>query len=179
MTELIVRHCAPTLAGIKTGNLVNCGTGEALSWTRDMRPLLQERGADVQLLCRCAERALLYVYRPGLLLRDLVQPETGAFLSGMGYTPSDIGDCIAKLRERFLGVEFPHEVGLFLGYPLADVVGFIENAGRDYKCCGCWKVYQDEEKARLAFLRYNACTRDMLRSYQRGVGFERLIVANG
>lgn len=47
--------------------------------------------------------------------------------------------------------DFPHEIGLFLGYPLEDVQGFIENRAEGYKCVGCWKVYGDEEYAKQEF----------------------------
>ena len=40
-------------------------------------------------------------------------------------------------------MKFPHEIGIFLGYPLADVAGFIRNKGRNCKCIGTWKVYGD------------------------------------
>ena len=45
--------------------------------------------------------------------------------------------------------EFPHEIGLFLGYPPEDVQGFLEN--RLCKCVGCWKVYGDEQAAQNGF----------------------------
>ena len=44
---------------------------------------------------------------------------------------------------------FPHEIGLFLGYPFEDVMGFIENKGENYLCSGCWKVYSCEQDARV------------------------------
>ena len=47
--------------------------------------------------------------------------------------------------------DFPHEIGLFLGYPLGDVIGFIKNAGQNCKCVGCWKVYCNECEAIKAF----------------------------
>lgn len=47
--------------------------------------------------------------------------------------------------------DFPHEIGLFLGYPAEDVKGFIENKAACSKCSGCWKVYGDEQAARILF----------------------------
>jgi len=38
---------------------------------------------------------------------------------------------------------FPHEIGVFLGYPARDVEGFIRTGGRQYLAVGYWKVYQD------------------------------------
>ena len=51
----------------------------------------------------------------------------------------------ARLRRES---DFPHEVGLFLGYPPRDVEGFIREKARRAKCTGAWKVYGDEEAAR-------------------------------
>ena len=45
---------------------------------------------------------------------------------------------------------FPHEIGVFLGYPLEDVKGFIDNKGKNCESCGVWKVYCNrEEKDKL------------------------------
>lgn len=40
---------------------------------------------------------------------------------------------------RLPGSRFPHDRRAF-GYPLTDVVGFIENQGRNFTRCGCWKL---------------------------------------
>ena len=72
---------------------------------------------------------------------------------------------------------FPHEIGLFLGYPLEDVKGFIQNKGQGYACCGLWKSYGDPRAARRYFDRCRACTAAYKRRYAAGVPLERLIVA--
>ena len=62
------------------------------------------------------------------------------------------------LRKRFATDDgFPHEIGLFLGYPLGDVMGYIENAGRNSKCSGCWKVYCNECEAMKLFAKFDKC----------------------
>ena len=53
--------------------------------------------------------------------------------------------------------DFPDEIGLFLGYPVDDVTGFIQNKGRNYLLCGYWKVYSDENRARRIFSNYDKC----------------------
>ena len=73
--------------------------------------------------------------------------------------------------------EFPHEVGLFLGYPPEDVEGFIENKARSCKLTGYWKVYSDEEKAKKIFAKYSKCTRVYTEQYADGKTIERLTVA--
>ena len=56
---------------------------------------------------------------------------------------------------------FPHEIGIFLGYPLEDVVGFITNNGCNYKYSGCWKVYGDETYSRRLFAQYKSCKQQL------------------
>ena len=72
--ELLVRHCAPTLAGLKTGNLINCPVGAGEDIEGEVAALnrkLNPRGVQVRLLARKENGALIYVYRPGRLSRDL------------------------------------------------------------------------------------------------------------
>ena len=73
--------------------------------------------------------------------------------------------------------EFPHEVGLFLGYPPEDVKGFIDHRANDFKCAGLWKVYGDEEKARSLFEKYRKCTEIYCTLWQSGLKLEQLAVA--
>ena len=83
--------------------------------------------------------------RPGEAVRRNVLQREGIKKSPFLPLPEDAGvpDCDGMLRQlsRRLCCEadFPHEIGVFLGYPLTDVVGFIENQGRNFTCCGCWK----------------------------------------
>lgn len=48
-------------------------------------------------------------------------------------------------------LEYPHEIGLFLGYPVRDVQDFIKYEGKNYLVCGYWKVYHDVDKALATF----------------------------
>lgn len=89
----------------------------------------------------------------------------------------DQGACVARLMQRIsASAEFPHEIGLFLGYPPEDVKGFIECGGRDCKACGYWKVYGDVWKAETLFRKYTKCTGVYLDCLRRGLPFERLAV---
>ena len=78
-----------------------------------------------------------------------------------GYNiDSSLDEMIARLKERFFHkTEFPHEIGLFLGYPIEDVKGFRKFGGSDCKMCGYWKVYDDVEQARRIFDSYDKCQR--------------------
>jgi hypothetical protein len=81
-----------------------------------------------------------------------------AFLAGQGYPRSaPLFVLLDYLSKRCIRDDFPHEIGIFLGYPVEDVRGFVAHKGRNYKLCGYWKVYGDVEKAKKCFRRYDAC----------------------
>ena len=95
-----------------------------------------------------------------------------------GYTVDDAEQCVAQLCTRLQGSgSFPHEIGLFLGYPAEDVRGFIENKAQNFKLVGTWKVYGDVDAARRTFARYQKCTESYCRAYSAGLGLEQLAVA--
>ena len=179
--EMLIRHCAPTLAGMKTGNMYN-DAFESEAHLRESVCALNRRfrskGLQVVPLRYRDGRALLYVYRPGKLAEDLLHETAVAILTEGGYQPECPATCIACLRRKLREEEdFPHEIGLFLGYPPEDVAGFICNKAENCKCVGCWKVYGDEAAARKTFDRFKKCTAVYAAQYAQGKSIERLIVA--
>ncbi|MGN0659163.1 MAG: DUF3793 family protein [Emergencia sp.] len=177
--DMMVLHCAPTLAGLKTGNIVNCSFDDEEEMRDSLRGwnrMLGKKGLRVLPLRYRNNTALVYVYRPAHLLRDLQHETAGRLLQERGYTVEKPGRCITRLRER-LGEngEFPHEIGLFLGYPPEDVCGFIEKK-QESKCTGCWKVYGDADAAQKIFDRYRKCTALYCGQLAKGRPVERLTV---
>ena len=82
-----------------------------------------------------------------------------------------------RLKERLEhNHEFPHEIGLFLGYPLGDVIGFVENSGRNCICSGCWKVYQNAAEAIRTFQRFKKCKEVYVRLWSEGKSVWQLTV---
>ena len=179
--EMIIRHGSPTLAGLKTGNLFNCPYSykkELLAALRSLNCRLSPKGVRIVPLRRSEEKVLLYVYRPGKLKQDFAVKETSDLLHAYGYSADDPGKCIAELSRRLHEAdEFPHEIGLFLGYPSEDVKGFIENRAAGYKCNGCWKVYGNEQDAKKQFERYRKCTNVYCSQWANGKSIEQLTVA--
>ena len=180
--EILVRQAAPTLAGIKTGSLFPCPCGdkeELLADIRRLNRLLVPKGLCLLPIRFSDGRALLYLYRPQELCRDLQNEQALEILAHAGYgSTAHSGRCVANLIRRFReGGEFPHEVGLFLSYPPEDVKGFIDHRAGDFKCAGLWKVYGDEDKARALFARFKKCTEIYCALFQAGSGIEQLAVA--
>ena len=137
-----------------------------------------EKGVSMTLLRCKGGKALVYVYRPDDLACALEDADTRRFLSACGYAGFGVEDAIRTLRKRLRDTDaFPHEIGVFLGYPLADVLGFIANGGRNCLACGCWKVYSDPCCALRAFARYEKCKTVYQRLFASGCPLSKLTVA--
>ncbi len=180
--ELLVRHCSPTLAGIKTGNMFPCSYStvkelmEAIRWANRK---LVPKGLRVIPLHYRDGRALIYVFRPKGVEKVLQDQQAISVLQKRGYKDLRVEPCICQLMGRFQEEgEFPHEVGLFLGYPPEDVNGFIENKACGQKCSGCWKVYGDPEAAQKTFAKYKQCTRIYCDMWKKGKSVDCLTVAS-
>ncbi len=178
--ELIVDHCSPTLAGIKTGNLFSVKITDETDICSEVRQLnceLRNKGIRVIPLKRTDAYALIYLYRPDHLRKDLDDPAALEILEKKGYHCDNPERCIVQLIGRLKdNADFPHEIGLFLGYPPSDVAGFIEHPCRGVKCCGCWKVFSKPEKARRTFNRFDMCTRAYRKMSKQGKSLTQLAV---
>lgn len=179
--EMILKHCAPTLARLKTASLFSCDVDsrEALKDTlRKYNRQFVKKGLRILPLRYKDGRALIYVYRPGYLSKDLKHSYAKKLLGSLGYLPNSAELSVVRLINRFNEEEgFPHEIGLFLGYPPEDVKGFIEEGTRSYKCKGYWKVYSDEERAKRLFEKYRHCTAVYIEKWSKGRSLDKLTVA--
>ncbi len=178
---LMISACSPTMAGLKTGSLFSCtfeSRDELLKSIRRFNRIFSSRGVRLLPLRIGERRALIYMYRPDRLRRDLKDDLAGRLLSERAYPSASPGQCVAELRRRLdRNKDFPHEIGLFLGYPAEDVDGFIRCGARAAKRSGAWKVYGDEEEAAKKFALYRKCTDAYKRAYQRNGAFDKLVVS--
>lgn len=170
--QTLAFHCAPSMAGIKPADLVSWGGApeDTLklinAYSRDMAPA----GIRLHRLCFCRGRSLILVYRRERLEQQLQRAEVRELLLRDGY-PVERGleDMLDHLTRRILQCDgFPHESGLFLGYPVEDVEGFREHDGRNFKFSGLWKVYSDVERAQECFRRYSCCRKGLCRRLESG-----------
>lgn len=179
--ETLISHCAATLAGQKPGSLFCWRSEDKDLFCRlvALKAELKPRGIHIRLLCRCDGAYQVYVHRPEQLRRLLARPDIMVFLWEQGYENLlDVEAVLSQLAWRFQHQkQFPHELGLFLGYPLADVRGFMENKGKNYLINGLWKVYDKEEACRQRFALYRRIREVYLHCYRMGISISRLTVA--
>lgn len=152
----LAAYCSPTLAGIKPASLVSFDRVQYPDLPQQLtayQAAFARRGIQFEILCACRGRFLLLVYQKKQLERHMTDMRVQRVLAKFGY-PADapLEELLNGLRRRIAEQSgFPHEIGLFLGYPIEDVIGFIRNEGRGCKLCGYWKVYGDAEAASRLF----------------------------
>ena len=173
-------HTAPALLGIKCANLIALKKSEfdISACADEFNRKAAAKGLKMKQLCECGVRMLVLVYSERLLAKKLSDSESRELLRKYGYTDDmTLDDCLKKLAERVAenNGEFPHEVGVFLDYPIEDVVGFIKNNGENFKMCGCWKVYGNEETAKRKFENYNKCRKYLCNKLNEGVDIYRAL----
>ena len=137
IVPMLIDHCSPTLASLKCGSLFSV-TPEDMAYTRReaqaLSDVLAPKGLAIRVIDVGDGRALCYLYRPGQLRCVLAGERERAFLAEQGYPDLHVEAAVDLLCARLAqGGAFPHEIGLFLGYPIDDVVAFIANKGRN---CG-------------------------------------------
>ncbi len=179
MQKLAAAHCAPVICGVKPSNLLVMEK----PYAKALKPLMTSTGIKAWCLEQGNTRQIWMLFREEALETSLLDPENRAFMAQFGYTEDmDMGAMLKRMAMRFRQykrgeIEFPHEVGIFLGYPLEDVKGYIQHKGKDCLCTGYWKVYQNEEKARETFALYNKARDMALDLVNRGLGLGSLPAA--
>lgn len=187
----LIEHCSPTLASIKAASLFTY-TYKSLKelhvrvtyWNSKMK----RKGITFDILSENVgvNKALIYVYRRADLEKILNRDEIRSFLLNHGYLIDDneiVGgvnceNIILQLKKKFEKLnQFPHEIGIFLEYPIGDVKGFIENHGCNCKCTGYWKVYCNEEEAEKIFRKYKKCRDIYMKLWINGRSVMQLTVA--
>lgn len=180
--QLLGFHAAPLFSGIKAASLLSFRRSafedfEAL--LAEYEPCLQCKGIEIFRVTEGKEFVLLLFYRPAILWRRLQEKEVQAVLAPYGYTSEGgLDGCLEHLRVRMrLQKSFPHEIGLFLDYPVEDVVGFITYKGQNFCYSGYWKVYANERETRALFARYARCSEEFCFRLEQGCAFPDLVQA--
>lgn len=172
----IVEQCAPTLARLKCGSIIRI-FDESTSEIEQMSEILRTKGVEITML-RSAGCKIAYIFRRDMLTDIVSNDDVRNFLSNNDYSCSCIDDLIDSLKKKMSSQKcIPHEIGVFLGYPLEDVTGFVDNCGQNYKCMGCWKVYGDEKKTTATFVKYRKCKNIYAEKFASGTPITKLTVS--
>ena len=150
----VILQCAPFLKGLKVSGLIS------IELYFELEEMFSGMEINFHKLSCSKGKCLVLFYRPKELEEYMNQSKLWKLIRQYGYKKGSIEEMLIHLSTRVCdcdkqGNGFPHEIGAFLGYPMADVQSFIEKDGKDFIMTGYWKVYSNPEKARMIFHEYD------------------------
>lgn len=162
-------QCAPVLMNYKISNLLIVEKEKI----KQVVQLFQKTQLSCRLLMVSEEKSAFLVYRESELVSYLERAEVWALMEAFGYENRQLSKILKEFSRRYTQYvqadgEFPHEMGLLLGYPVEDVVGFIQNEGENFLYSGYWKVYTNLSEALEHFERYNQAKETAVRMISEG-----------
>ncbi|MDL2250614.1 DUF3793 family protein [Lachnospiraceae bacterium OttesenSCG-928-J05] len=167
----VILQCAPFLKGIKVSCILNIEAGSCC----ELREVLANTDIKTKCLASRKGKCLVFLYRQESFRNHMKRADICKFLKGFGYREFGEREVLAHLQSRVEAfsdenIGFPHEIGIFLDYPLEDVKGYIENLGQNSLYTGYWKVYHDLEKAKATFTSYQEAREEAVKEYLLGRG---------
>ena len=160
--QTVIQCCAPVLCGIKPASIFSmCADtyGSGSEKLNDWKSVFRCRNIFIVPIQKKYGRMLLFVYNRNLLASVLADADIRSYLTEKDYPVRNgfyavLYELLFRLMRQ---ASFPHEIGLFLGYPLADVAAFVQYKGAFFKHNGYWKVYGDTASALQIMKTYAAC----------------------
>ncbi len=176
----ICYHSAPTLEGLKPANLVMFRNGCAgcfqTDWEEFQAEIEQILPIKMRVLGRSDKGVNILFYDEAALQKILSAQAIGRRLRQLGYCDvNNLESVFSQLEQRFLS-GCPNEIGIFLGYPLSDVISFSE---KKHPCLikGYWCVYSNEQRARLLFQRFDKAKHNVAEALAAGISPSRYLLA--
>ena len=118
--------------------------------------LLNKKDIYLKVL-KIKERSMIYVYQKEKLNKLCACKQIQNIFKQYDYNCTSLDTLILDLQKRLNDYDFPHEIGLFLGYPMTDVLGFIE--GKEYLSVG---------------YKYHKCTHELCKRFNQGESVEQI-----
>lgn len=173
-------QCAPLFSGLKVSNLLVIQNDSM----ERLKRILKNTNISYYVLLQKEMKITMLLYNEKQLIKYLENERVCKLLNKMGYKNQKLYDMLSELRERYTKYmcnrqEFPHEMGIFLGYPIEDVEGYIINEGKNFLYTGCWKVYENLPEKEVLFYKFESVKETMIELILCGVKFERIIEVYG
>lgn len=172
----IALQCAPLIGGLKVSNLLIIPPGVE----NYLKSILMQTGISYFRLFPMEDRTVYLVFRRYQLDAYLRQETVQQILLKEGYQRFCLGNILSTFQKRYQNYmegkeEFPHEMGVLLGYPVEDVKGFIKNEGKNFLYSGYWKVYDNmPEKVRL-FQQFDWVKATLIQILSEGISMRDII----
>ncbi len=162
----LLESTGATLMGVKPASLINVHSSECVKLCKTH--FAWGEPVACEIVKATEEKAQLFFYHQGCLQAVLADAVNRLFLVRLGYPEHGTPDqYVHMLIQKMRSPHFPHEAGLFFGYPIKDVCGFMGAPIRYRKTMG-WRMYGDTFISEMIYARYKnarSFVRGMLRAY--------------
>jgi hypothetical protein len=143
----LVLELAATLSGNKPSTVLTFSDVRFMPlfkmWHAHGPETLRKSNLRYFVLRETTKSVTVLFYRPDSFWNCITENDNREFLERSGYpVEKGIEECLLHLREKFQQT-CPHEVGILLGIPLKDVLGFMGLTQLPLTCRGLWCVYGD------------------------------------
>lgn len=173
----VALQCAPFLKRLK----VSCVITLDSELYGELDALFCGMNISYHMLSESDGKCLVLFYRPEELEAHLRGPEISSLIREYGYSSRNLSETLRRLTLRVREcmknrMGFPHEIGAFLGYPVNDVRGFIQNEGKGYLMTGYWKVYENLAGAKMIFNKYDRAKDSAVNEFLTGKTIREIAV---
>lgn len=177
---LLILQCAPVIIGVKSSNAIIVSE-EKKEWIQEA---IQESSISCLNLYQSKKDYFIFLYRKKQLQHYLERAEIIDFLKNFGYKNFELeklfSDFIKKFAQYKKGqTQFPHELGIFLEYPMEDVKGFLQYYGKNSLFTGYWRVYQNPARAIQIFNEYNKAKLTVAKDFVKGKSLKEIVCEYG
>lgn len=172
----IALQCAPLLTGRKISNLLTVDR----SFRSAVLGLFRSSAVSCYVLYESADRITFLLYVREKLEAYLRTEKVKKLMLEFGCSGCTLSKILYSVSERYRehmegNGDFPHEIGLLLGYPPEDVIGFIENRGQNPLYIGYWKVYSNLEECRKVFAGYDQAREKVIHMVSSGMTVKNIM----
>ncbi|TGE38239.1 DUF3793 family protein [Desulfosporosinus fructosivorans] len=139
-----------TMVGVKPAELLNIPVNEGGTKNLALEELrvyfLRDKNIKLREIKTQNGRVQVLFYHSTSLDNALCNKVNLKFLRGLGYPQQySVEGYVNYLVTRLNKKDFPHEIGLFLGYPLKDVLGYIGHPSLKLVKINGWKIYGNDK----------------------------------
>ncbi len=174
-TQLALQ-CAPLITGLKVSNLLIISKGNE----EVVKRILNRTGISYYRLIQTRAKTTFLLFRRNELEEFLSDENVRNVLMKAGYKSLQIDKILRTFSLRYEAYiqgdkSFPHEMGLLLGYPVEDVVGFVENNGKNFLYSGYWKVYENQKAKVKLFDKFKVAEETLIHLLSNGLSMSDII----
>jgi len=157
----VLKNIGATIMGAKPAELRNIRFNNPEFWSRCKSTILAyDEIKMIELKQKIGRKQVLF-YHESALDQQLSKPEVLEFLKNHGYPQNyNLKSYLQFLVKRLKSDDFPHEIGIFFGYPLKDVLGFMGYSNLEMTYSKEWKIYGDKASSLLQLKKF-----EMAREY--------------